>query len=100
MNILGYNYTVKRGATTDELGALGKMIAASLTILVASDLVPQQAESTILHEIIEVANYMLNLGLEHKQISGMEVAVYGTLIAAGVDLSPLAKSVRDAENGG
>jgi len=91
MNILGHTYTIKRGATTDELGALGRMIASSLTILVASDLAPQQAESTVLHEIIEVANYALNLGLEHRQISAVEVALYGTLTAAGVDLSPLVK---------
>lgn len=93
MNILGYTYAVKRGATVDEVGAMGKMIPSSLTILVASDLTQQQIESTLIHEIIEAVNHALDLGLAHNQVCAVEVALYGALTAAGVDLSPLVEGV-------
>jgi hypothetical protein len=93
VNILGYTYTLKRGATVDEMGAMGRMIPGALTILIACDLTRQQSESTVIHEVIEAVNHALDLGLQHNQISGIEVALYGALTAAGVDLSPLVEGV-------
>ena len=53
--------------------------------------------STMIHEIIETINAILELGLEHNQIMSIEAGIYGTLSGAGVDLSPLLKCIDKTE---
>lgn len=98
MKILGYDYRI---VLTDAIvGATGEWIAKTQTVRIAADQVEQQIESTLLHEIIEVINYHLELGIEHKAIMAMEAALYQVLRDAGVDFEPLVSQIeRGKENG-
>ena len=89
MKILGYNYTVDRSKSQDEVGAMGRFHAKSQAIQIANDINQQQDESTMIHEAIEAINYHLGLELEHKDITALEAALYQVLTDNGVDLAPL-----------
>lgn len=89
MKIYGYEYTVKRNETIDDMEAFGDFRAKNQTIRIASDLCAEQALSTLLHEILEAINYHNQLKLEHSAIMVLEVGIYETLKANGVDLRPL-----------
>ena len=91
MKILGYEYEVIRDQAVNDLASMGRCQASSLKIHVASDLAKQQAESTMLHEIIEALNFHLSFDMEHRVIMGIEAALYQCLVDNGVDLSPLLK---------
>lgn len=93
MKILGYDYTLVSDPFLDSMGA---MQTASLRIKIDARIVPQQQESTILHEIIEALNTHLQLELPHHAISALEAGLYQVLRDAGVDLAPLLKEVTRA----
>ena len=88
INILGYTYEIKR-VPRNVLGPYGKMNLNTGVISIASDISEQQRVSTMLHEIIEVINLQLRLGLEESTICGLETGIYQTLTGAGIDLSIL-----------
>jgi hypothetical protein len=58
-------------------------------ISVANDLGDDQMRSTMLHEILEVLDYSLDLQLEHDTICQIEAGLYAVLKTNGVDLGPL-----------
>lgn len=91
MNILGYDYEVDIASKEEDIGSMGRMHGQSLVIQIANDLVIQQQQSTLIHEIIEVINFHLQLRLRHDVISALETGLYQTLVSNGVDLSPLMK---------
>ncbi len=43
----------------------------------------------MLHEILEVLDERMELGMEHRVIQSLEAGLYQVLNDAGVDLSPL-----------
>lgn len=89
LNILGYDYNLSLALPLDGLGPFGRLNAKGQIIQVANDLHPQQALSTVVHEIIEAIDFHTNLKLEQSQISTLETGLFQALTANGVDLSPL-----------
>jgi bifunctional DNase/RNase len=87
--ILGYTYRVDRAQDIQELGAMGDFNANKQIIRIAGNLHSQQAQSTMIHEMIEAINYALELKLEHNAIQSLEAGLYQALIDNGVDLTPL-----------
>ena len=98
MKILGYNYRIEIDKTLNELGGVGRHHADRLLIQIAKDLDWQQAESTILHEILEALNFAMQWELPHKDLSALEATLYQTLKANGVDLSPLLRNIAEGNN--
>ena len=91
MNIFGFKYKVFRDKDLNEMNAFGRHHGDKLQIQIASDMNEQQEQSTMIHEILEAVNFHLSLGMEHTAIVGCEIGLYQTLLANGVDLSPLLK---------
>jgi len=83
MQILGYKFMVDMSATEDEIGASGRMHADKGLIQIANTLNDEQKKSTAIHEIIEATNYLLDLGLTHQQICGIEAGIYSALASVG-----------------
>lgn len=95
MRILGYNYRITADGNADDMNALGRFRAKRQIIELAEDLCPEQAASTVLHEIIEALKYHLELSLDHSDVMALEAGLYQVLTAAGVDLAPLLDQARN-----
>lgn len=93
LKILGYKYRVVEAGHSDIIGAFGRNHVSRQLVQIASNLVDQQRESTILHEIIEAISYHLELGLSHAVIMSLEASLYQVLTDNGIDLSPLSKLI-------
>lgn len=89
IKVLGYEYKIERRDDAFGMEAFGKCNVKSQTMPIASDLAPEQARSTILHEIIEALNYHLDLKMKHETIMRLEAGLYQTLTDNGVSLSKL-----------
>ena len=89
LKILGYNYTIEEQGDSDTIGAFGNSNSKTQCIHIATDLAPEQKQSTVLHEVIEAINYHLSLGLKHDTIMRLETALFQTLRENGVSLSKL-----------
>ena len=89
MRILGYDYKLIVDGDQHSIGSLGRFHAGAQEIQIAEGLGPDQRASTVIHEILEAVNYMLAIGLKHKQVTGLEVALYQVFTSNGVDLTPL-----------
>lgn len=94
MNILGYEYTVRR-LDEDVNSESGTCRGCTQVIGITGRDHPQQEASTMVHEIIEAINYHLNLGLTHPQISAVETGIFQVLTSNGVDLTPLLKELKN-----
>lgn len=92
MKILGYEYTVTID-DHDVVNGSGYQYTPTQKIRVSNRDCQEQRESTLLHEIIEAINCHLELKLEHPQIMGLEVGLYGALKSAGVDLTGMLERV-------
>lgn len=94
MKILGYTYAVKPVAT-ETWNKMGDCSPHLLRIRIATDMPPQQVQSTVLHEIIEALNFHLKLGLgdDNDKVTRLEAGLYSVLTENGVDLSPLEKLI-------
>ena len=79
MKILGYEYTIDVSKPKLELGKYGSANMNTGVISIASDLCLQQKHSTLLHEILEIIDMQLQLGLSESAIIGFETGLYGTL---------------------
>ena len=81
IKIGGFNYQVilkdryKEDGSTD----LGTHSVHQLKIWIDREMVQQQQEETLLHEIIEAINDHNDLKLEHNQISGISNNIYQVL---------------------
>lgn len=93
LNILGYTYRVMLHGTRDELGAMGKTSMAEQKIYLADNMAEDALISTLLHEILEGINSHLELNVPHPAISALEVGIYQSLTANGVDLSILKETI-------
>ena len=91
MKILGYEFKVdtSKSFTEDRVG--GDLSVPRQLMRIAGDLAPEQIESTMIHEIIEAINGIMQLELKEKQVCALEVGIWGALHDNGVDLSPLFK---------
>ena len=93
MRILGYDYSLIEDAEQELIGAFGRFHAAKQIIQIAKGLAPQQRCSTVLHEMLEVINYHLQLSLEHQVLMSLEAALFDALTQNGVDLWPLTREL-------
>ena len=84
IDILGYTVKVIKGAHHNEMGVYGRFYADRLEIVVADGLSEQQEASTLIHEVIEAANYALELDMKHSQIVAMEVLFHSLMNQFGV----------------
>ena len=89
LRILGYDYTVDTSKVQRDMDACGRADFCLQVISVANDLSDDQMRSTMLHEIIEVLDYSLDLQLDHGKICQLEAGLYAVLKTNGVDLGPL-----------
>ena len=90
MKILGYTYKIVRSKTSKELdNAAGDCDPITGIIRIAKNMPRQTNVSTTLHEIIEAVNAHLFLGLNEKQIRGIEVGLFQALRDAGINIDKL-----------
>jgi hypothetical protein len=78
VKILGHIYSVKEYESFSS-DTFGSHDPNTLTIRLNNNKNDSQIASTFLHEIIEAVNHLLELGLEHRQISGLESGLYQVL---------------------
>jgi len=82
LKIIGKTYDVQMDATvvTDDGYACSGRHRGALSIIQINPAYPQQTQdSTLLHEILEAINNNFEMGLEHKQITTLEEALYQIL---------------------
>ena len=73
LKILGHSFKI---IFTDSILELGLMNTRSATIYLDSGQADSQLESTLIHEVIEAINALLELGLTHTQICSLEAALH------------------------
>jgi hypothetical protein len=78
VKILGHTYSVKEYESYPS-DTYGSHDPNTLTIRLNNNKNATQIASTLLHECIEAVNHLLELGLEHRQISGLESGLYQVL---------------------
>jgi hypothetical protein len=77
VKIGGHIYDCKLGSDiARDDNALGRSCGNAQCMWIDNTVPHENQESTLLHEIIEQINYRYELGLEHKQISILEAALY------------------------
>lgn len=89
LKILGHTYTIDESDSLEFIGAYGRHHPEKLVIQIAEDLAPEQAVSTVLHEILHALDFLMKLGLEDSQVQRLEAGLYQALTENGVGLSPL-----------
>lgn len=90
MKILGYDYDVKY-IPLDNPEDFGEIDFLKSEINIHDAITKDKKISIVIHEIIEAGNYHLELKLNHKQITGLEVTIFDTLCRAGINLEKLAR---------
>ena len=77
VNIMGHEYTVTREPDGDEPeNAVGWAEADTQRIWVKKGIHHQEALETLMHEILEVVNAEMDLGLPHTTINTLANALY------------------------
>ena len=95
MRILAFDYEmVALDIPFDQSSLLGRHNGPEGTIKICMDQSKQSRISTVLHEVIESINWQLNLGLEEKQVIGLEVGLFAVARDNNINLEML---VRDLE---
>lgn len=90
LTILGYKYGLDLSKSLNDMGKnVGLCDLDYKIITIANDVDHDIIASTLLHEIVEIINYHLELGLEHRQIMGLEVGLHQALVDNGVNLDIL-----------
>jgi len=82
INILGHTYEIKTNKNREwETGhtAPATSYSRNCTIWIDLNQVESQIESCLIHEILEIINYHLEIKLEHNQISCLETGIYQSL---------------------
>ena len=82
LDILGQMFIVKKNkALSDETGSVlcGSSIAAKQEIHINTSFPQEVQECTLIHEIIETLNTLLEMEMPHKNISSLESGLYQVL---------------------
>jgi hypothetical protein len=77
LRILGCDFEI--GRNINPLIASGTCTVGPQRIEIAPGARPQQERSTLLHEVLEAVNRMLEIGLEHPQIVALEASLNAVL---------------------
>ena len=94
MKILGMDYTVRlMDGKASETRNFGTCDNTECTIEITRGLSRQQKEATLIHEVIEAVNSMLDLGFSESTVRALERGIHGALTDCGVDLRPLLREV-------
>jgi hypothetical protein len=95
IRIQGCDFDVRYPPLRENGGAdiSGSECTGLQTIFIDSTMKKQQQEATVLHEIIEAVNRMLEIDLEHHQIVLLETGLYQALNDNGVRLGCLLDGV-------
>ena len=99
MKILGHDYKLKYSTLAEMDPFVGQCHFDRKDITVARDVPYKTIQATLVHEIIEAINYHLELEMNHKQITGMEVGMFQALVDNGVDLSVLYSKTEENHDG-
>jgi len=91
MKILGIPYILKLVPHLSESGNLGEHHGATHEILLESGMDHDAAMATLIHEILEAINHLLELGLEHGTIVAIETGLASVLFESHVSLDPILK---------
>lgn len=75
VRILGVDYSVEEDPSLEKMGLQGLISFTDQRILINEHLSFEMQRSAILHEIIEGINGMMEMKLEHNQISQMEAGL-------------------------
>jgi len=91
LKILGYNYDVCYSPPRDDGGmeSAGRCSTGKQVVLIDPLQCKQAQESTLLHEVIEVLNYHLELGLGHQTIMALEAGLYTVFTDNGINVGVL-----------
>lgn len=85
IEMFGQKYEViLREDLENDNSAFGLAKFKAKQILIDASLDYSQQISTLIHEIIEVANESLELGLEHKVICALEASIHQGLVSGGL----------------
>ena len=80
LKIGGFQWNVKEVENLmNDRELLGEMAPREQEIIIEKGSSEQQKEETLLHEIIEVLNWMYNIKLEHYQIELLGVSLHQVL---------------------
>ena len=99
IRILGMNFGVEESDHVAMTGLDGLVHFGSRRILVRPGITFPMQRSTILHEILEALNGMMELKLEHNQISSLESGL-NQVLSDNADLLKLWMYDEDAEEEG
>lgn len=72
-------YSVEFDASIRDNGVQGECNFRQLAIRLLDDRPPTRVQETFLHELIEALNYEYQVGLRHKQIADLGMAMYQVL---------------------
>jgi hypothetical protein len=97
IQILGHTYTLDLSEDNRDIEGHGSTDCLKQVIQIASNAHSQEQRSTLLHEIIEVLNFQLELKLEHQKITALAEGLYQVLGAN--DMSSILEEIREAANG-
>lgn len=87
MNILGHTYTVRKVDHLD--GLMGRHRLTTCEIEISDKLTPSQEESTLIHEVLEAINGIMELELTHPQISALEACLYQVISSNHISIPKL-----------
>ncbi|MHB8916542.1 MAG: hypothetical protein ACYC4H_00830 [Desulfocucumaceae bacterium] len=79
IKFLGHEYAVMQVSPNDIEGNNGQTWLKIHKILIDRDIPQSRKESVLLHEIIEIVNAHLELGMEHRHIEALEETLYAVL---------------------
>ena len=76
IDLFGYSYSIDQSKTYDEIGAFGRYHSRLQKIQIAKDISNNQKESTLLHEVLHLISFHLQLDLSENQVAGLETGLY------------------------
>ena len=79
INVLGHDYEISFDKSVTELDSYGETNFPAQKITIPFDLATQNKEASIVHEMLEILNYHLQLNLDHDKIMALESGVFQVL---------------------
>ena len=73
------DYSVSVSDVPGSHGNFGECNHSKLTIEIDSSSPPPRQQQTLIHEIVEVLDFELNIGLKHHQVELLEGGLYGLI---------------------
>ncbi len=97
INILGVEHSIEYPGDQRTMGYPARIMHDKHIIQIATDQLPEEEISSLIHEVLESLEHLLELELSHATITRLEVGLYQVLTQNGVDLTPLLEEVSDGK---